>query len=99
MTNEEIAVELARNGQYIKSNTHRIEELEKQQKETQVLVRSVDKLAQSMESMVKEQERQGKQIDALENSKSETFKYWFRTILTAVATGLIGYALAYIISK
>lgn len=99
MTNEEIAVEIARQGQHIKSNSHRIDELEEQQKETRALVRSVDKLAQSVESMVKEQERQGKQIDALEDSKSETFKYWLRTILTALCTGLIGYALAWIISR
>ena len=99
MTNEEIAVELVRQGQDLKSHARRIDELEEQQKETQVLVRSVDKLAQSMESMVKEQERQGKQIDMLESSKTETFKYWLRTILTAVCTGLIGYALAYLINK
>lgn len=99
MTNEEIAVELVRQGQDLKSHARRIGELEEQQKETQVLVRSVDKLAQSMESMVKEQERQGKQIDMLESSKAETFKYWLRTILTAVCTGLIGYALAYLINK
>ena len=99
MTDEEIAVELARQGQHLKSNTHRIDELEEQQKETRALVRSVDKLAQSVESMVKEQERQGKQIDALESSKADSFKYWLRTILTAVATGLIGYALACIIAK
>ena len=94
MTNEEIAVELARQEQHLKSQAHRIDELEEYQKETRELVRSVDKLAQSMQTMVSEQERQGKQIDALEASKSDTFKYWLRTILTAVATGLIGYALA-----
>jgi chromosome segregation ATPase len=94
MTNEEIAVELARQEQHLKSQAHRIDELEEYQKETRDLVRSVDKLAQSMQTMATEQERQGKQIDALELSKSDTFKYWLRTILTAVATGLIGYALA-----
>ena len=94
MTNEEIAVELARQEQHLKSQAHRIDELEEYQKETRELVRSVDKLAQSMQTMATEQERQGKQIDALELSKSDTFKYWLRTILTAVATGLIGYALA-----
>lgn len=99
MTNEEIAVELARQGQHMKSNTHRIDELEEQQKETRALVRSVDKLAQSVESMVKEQERQGKQIDSLESSRSDTFKYWLRTILTAAATGIIGYALAAFLQK
>ena len=94
MTNEEIAVTLTEHSQHIKSNTHRIDELEEAQKEMRDLVRSVDKLAQSMQTMANEQERQGKQIDALESSKSDTFRYWLRTILTAVATGLIGYALA-----
>ena len=99
MNNEEIAANFARLEQHAKSNTRRIDELEDQQKETRALVRSVDKLAQSVESMVKEQERQGKQIDALESQKNETFKFWLRTILTAVTTGLIGYALAYIINN
>lgn len=98
MTDEEIIVTLTRHDQLMKSNAHRISDLEEQQKETRALVRSVDKLAQSMETMVKEQERQGKQIDALENSRSDTFKYWLRTILTAAATGLIGYALAALIN-
>lgn len=97
MTDEEIAILLTEHGQHIKSNAHRIAELEEYQKETRALVRSVDKLAQSVESMVREQERQGKQIDALEGSKNDAFKYWLRTILTAVATGLIGYAIAYFI--
>ena len=96
MTIEDVAVELARQDQTLKSQAHRIDKLEAQQKETDALVRSVDKLAQSMENMVKEQERQGKQIDALENSKTETFKYWLRTILTAAATGIIGYLIAII---
>lgn len=94
MTNEEIVEELAAARQWMKSNERRIDKLEAQQKEIQDLARSVDRLAQSVESMVREQERQSKQITLLENSKSDTIKYWLRTILTAVATGLIGYALA-----
>ena len=94
MTNEEVAVTLTEHSQHIKSNTHRINELEEAQKEMRDLVRSVDKLAQSMQTMANEQERQGKQIDSLETSKNDTFKFWLRTILAAVATGLVGYALA-----
>ena len=94
MTNEEIVEELAAARQWMKSNERRIDKLEAQQKEIQDLARSVDRLAQSVESMVREQERQSEQITVLENSKSDTVKYWLRTILTAVATGLIGYALA-----
>lgn len=94
MTNEEIVEELAAARQWMKSNERRIDKLEAQQKEIQDLARSVDRLAQSVESMVRDQERQSEQIALLENSKSDTVKYWLRTILTAVATGLIGYALA-----
>ena len=86
MTNEEIAVTLTEHGQHIKSNMRRINELEEAQKEMRDLVRSVDKLAQSMQTMANEQERQGKQIDSLETSKNDTFKFWLRTILAAVAT-------------
>ena len=94
MTNEEIVEELAAARQWMKSNERRIDKLEAQQKEIQDLARSVDRLAQSVESIVRDQERQSEQIALLENSKSDTVKYWLRTILTAVATGLIGYALA-----
>ena len=94
MTNEEIVEELASARQWMKSNERRIDKLEAQQKEIQDLARSVDRLAQSVEAMVRDQERQNEQIALLENSKSDTVKYWLRTILTAVATGLIGYALA-----
>lgn len=97
MTDEEIAILLTEHGQHIKSNAHRIDELEEAQKEMRDLVRSVDKLAQSMQTMATEQERQGKQIDSLETSKNDTFKFWLRTILAAVATGLVGYAIAYFI--
>lgn len=99
MNDEEIAVTLAEYGQHIKSNSHRIGEIENQQKEIRELTRSVDKLAQSVEIMAKEQERLGRQIDVLENNSSETFKYWLRTILTAAATGVIGYFLAFIFTK
>ena len=51
MTNEEIAVTLTEHGQHIKSNMHRINELEEAQKEMRDLVRSVDKLAQYMHTM------------------------------------------------
>lgn len=99
MNDEEIAVTLAEHGQHIKSNSHRIDEIENQQKEIRDLTRSVDKLAQSVEIMAKEQERLGRQIDVLENNNSDIFKYWLRTILTAAATGVIGYFIAFIFTK
>lgn len=97
MTNEEIAVKLTAHDEQMESNTRRIVKLERGQDEMRDLVRSVDKLAESVKTMASEQGRQGRQLDALENSKNDTFKYWLRTILTAVATGIIGYALASLI--
>lgn len=97
MTNEEIAVRLTAHDEQMESNTRRICKLEQGQEEMRALVRSVDKLAESVKTMAAEQGRQGRQLDALENSKNDTFKYWLRTILTAVATGVIGYALASLI--
>lgn len=94
MENETIIKSIAENTQQIKANEFRLDALEKSQEEMYELIRSVDRLAVSVQAMATEQNRQREQLDALENSKFETFKYWFRTILTAVATGLIGYALA-----
>ena len=65
MTNEEIVEELAAARQWMKSNERRIDKLEAQQKEIQDLARSVDRLAQSVESMVRDQERQSEQIALL----------------------------------
>ena len=94
MTTEEIAIMLAKQEQHIKSQGHRLDKLEQQQEAQNQIVRSVDKLAQSIEVMAKEQKRQGEKIDLLEKDRSETFKYWLRTILTAVATGVVGYMFA-----
>lgn len=97
MSEKDIEVELARHSERIQANEFRLDALEGKQEKMDELVRSVDKLATSMAIMVKEQERQGKQIDTLESSKVETFRYWLRTILAAAATGLVGYALASLI--
>ena len=99
MTAEEIAIMLAKQEQHIKSQAHRLDKLEQQQEAQNQIVRSVDKLAQSIEVMAKEQKRQGEKIDLLEKDRSETFKYWLRTILTAVATGVVGYMLALLFAK
>ncbi len=94
MTNEKIAVKITEQEQRNKSLQHRVDRLEEQQKSTNQLVRSVDRLAQSMETMAEEQQRQGEKIDKLEKRKADSMRYWIRTIITALATGIIGYVLA-----
>lgn len=97
MTNDDILIAITENSQTMHEIEKRVEKLELAQKDTDRLVRSVDRLAQSMENMATEQKRQGEKIDTLEKSKSESTKYWIRTIIGSIATGLIGYLLAYII--
>lgn len=99
MNPEEIAVKITEHGQRLKSLQYRVDKLEKQQESTNQLVRSVDRLAQSMETMAQEQKEQGKKIDKLEASKSESLKYWVRTILAALATGVVGYILSLILNS
>jgi dynactin complex subunit len=93
MTNEEIAIKLTEQDQKIKSAQHRIDKLEVQQENANQLVRSVDRLAQSMKTMAEEQQRQGEKIDKLEKSKADSIIYWLRIAGGAIVTGLIGYAI------
>lgn len=76
---------------------HRIKDLEEQNKNLQSLTISVNKLAQSIKFQSKQLEEQSEKIDKIEQSKRESWKYWVRLILGAVATGLVGYYLGFII--
>ena len=80
----------------IKAAEHRIKDLE-QNKNLQSLTISVNELAQSIKFQSKQLEEQSEKIDKIEQSKRESWKYWVRLILGAVATGLVGYYLGFII--
>lgn len=68
----------------------RIEILEKSIQQTQELVTSVEKLALSMESMVKEQEQQGKRLEVLENRDGEMWRKVTGYVVTAVIGIILG---------
>lgn len=97
MTDEEIAVKLEGHEHEIGSLKHRMEEQEEQNKVIQDLVMSVQKLALTMEAMVKEQSMQGERLKKLEDEPAERWnsakKTAFTTIISvvagALATGLI----------
>ena len=97
MTDEEIAVKLEGHEHEIGSLKHRMEEPEEQNKAIQDLVMSVQKLALTMEAMVKEQSMQGERLKKLEDEPAERWnsakKTAFTTIISvvagALATGLI----------
>lgn len=69
----------------------RIELLEKSVEKTSALTASVEKLAQSMQGMLKEQEKQGKRLETLEGRDGEMWRKVTGYIVTAVIGIVIGF--------
>ena len=74
-----------------KRQDKRIELLEENVRELSQLTNSVGKLATSVESMVKEQEKQGKRLEILEGRDGEMWRKVVGYIVTAVAGIIIGF--------
>ena len=64
----------------------RLELLEKSVREIGELTTSVEKLAQSVQSMVREQERQGERLETLESRDGELW----RKVVSYAATAAVG---------
>ena len=64
----------------------RLELLEKSVREIGELTTSVEKLAQSVQSMVREQERQGERLETLESRDGELW----RKVVSYTATAAVG---------
>lgn len=69
----------------------RIELLEENVKQTGQLTSSVEKLANNMSNMVKEQEKQGKRLEALESRDGDMW----RTVVGYIITAVIGIVLGF----
>ena len=69
----------------------RLELLEENMREIGALTTSVEKLAQSVESMVKEQEKQGRRLDELEGRDGEMWRKVVGYIITAAVGILVGF--------
>ena len=87
---DDLAVRLAEVDQRGKSNTHRIDDLEKRTDTLQELTTSVKLLAANMERMASEQMKQGDRLTALEKQPGERWNSMTRTIFTAVVSALAG---------
>lgn len=74
-----------------KRQDKRIELLEENTKQIGALTVSVEKLAQSIQSMVKEQEQQGKRLEVLEGRDGEMWRKVTGYIVTAVIGIVIGF--------
>lgn len=73
----------------------RIEGLEETTRQIGELTTSVQKLAISLESMVKEQEQQGKRLQVLEGRDGEMW----RKVVGYVVTAVVGIALGFIFTQ
>ncbi len=69
----------------------RIEIVEKEVKQIGELTTSIEKLALSMENMVKEQVSQGKRLEELENRDGEMWRKVTGYMITAIVGILIGF--------
>lgn len=74
----------------VAEHDRRLGEVEKKQNTILDLTLSVKELSINMKNMLDEQKRQGKRLDELEKEPGETAKYLKRTVISAVASGLIG---------
>ena len=78
-----------------KRQNRRIDELDTAVKQIGELTTSVQKLAMSVESMVKEQETQSKRLVSLENRDGEMW----RKVVGYVATAVIGIVVGFIFTQ
>ncbi len=69
----------------------RIEIVEKEVKQIGELTTSIEKLALSMENMVKEQVSQGKRLEELENRDGERWRKVTGYLITAIVGIVIGF--------
>ena len=80
-----------------KRQDRRLELLEENVREIGALTVSVQKLAQSLQSMVKEQEQQGRRLQALESRDGEKWRKLMGYISTALTSGAVTLLLSHLI--
>lgn len=80
-----------------KRQDKRLEMLENTVREIGALTLSVQRLTQSLESMVEEQERQGRRLQALEDRDGEKWRKLMGYIATALTSGAVTLLLSQIV--
>lgn len=74
--------------------SHRLLRVEEDLKDIKDLTASVEKLATNMENMMKIQEKQGNRLEELEGRDGEMWRKVVGIVLTAIVSGIIGFALS-----
>lgn len=72
----------------------RLENLEKVVDKITDLTSSIREMAITLGSMQKELEKQGQRLEAIEDEPAEKWKTLTKTVLTVIASAVIGYLLA-----
>ena len=72
---------------------HRIEVVEEKVEEINALTTSVASLSSSMEQMLKEQQKQGDRLDALEGRDGEMWRKAVGYVVSALISIIVGFAL------
>lgn len=84
---ERIVIEVE---QRSKSNADRLDRLEKTTEAVQELATSIKLMAQNLERMTEEQEKQGARLEKLEAQPGERWNTMTRTIFTTIVSAIAG---------
>ena len=98
MLEQDILLKLNDHEHEIGSLKYRVKTCEENQKALADLIRSVDKLANSMENMVSEQKDQGARLERLEQAPADDYKYYRRIVVGCLITGVVGAILGAVIA-
>lgn len=90
MDNDDIIKELAETEARSKSNTKRLDRLDKLLEEQQEMALAVKELATNMKHMLEEQKKQGVRLENLEKAPIDEAVYYKRVAVGCVITGIIG---------
>lgn len=98
MENEEIIKELAETTARSRSNTKRLDKLDKVAEAQQEIALAVRELATNMKYMLEEQKKQGERLENLEKAPVDEAVYYKRVAVGCVITGIIGAVLSTVLA-
>ena len=93
MTQEEIAVTLAKHENRIRVSEHRLEDLEEREKANQELALYAQKLAISVEQMCKELTLQGQRLAKLEAEPGDRWRDVTKQIITLIVAAVTSFVI------
>lgn len=98
MDNDDIIKELAEVDSRSRSNTKRLDRLDRLLEEQQEMALAVKELATNMKHMLEEQKRQGARLESLEKAPIDEAVYYKRVAVGCIITGIIGAVLSTVLA-